>query len=145
MNKPSGLSVPSRNIFRRGPMYAAALMALFAVTACGDVTGPSESTEAETQTVVANGPALGGIISGESARLIPSVTKNAGGDELSASLDQLTAALQAGLGNESRAAITRFNTAMDQFVTTIDNPDIAAELAALRHAVDVIREAVDAR
>lgn len=145
MNNSSGSSArlngtPSRMRKYVGP---ATLVALLAVNACGDVTGPSEAPDA--QTVVANGPALGGLISGESARLIPSVTKNAGRDELSASLDQLTAALQAGLGNESRAAITRFNTAMEQYVTSIDNPDVAAELSALQHAVQVVRDAVEAR
>ena len=47
--------------------------------------------------------------------------------------------------SESRAAITRFNTVMDQYETSIDNPDVAAELSALRHAVDVVRDAVEAR
>jgi hypothetical protein len=66
-------------------------------------------------------------------------------DELTASLEQLTAALQAGLGIESRAAITRFNSVMDQLTMSVDNPDVAAELSALRHAVEVVREAVEAR
>ena len=143
MKKPSGSLAPQARFTARVRRFAgpATLAAMLVVSACGDVTGPSEDTE----TVLANGPALGGLISGESARLIPSVTQNAGRDELSASLDQLTAALQAGLGNESRAAITRFNTAMDQYETSIDNPDVAAELSALRHAVDVVRDAVEAR
>jgi hypothetical protein len=145
MKTPGGSANPQGKFFSHvgrivGP---ATLAAMLTVSACGDATGPSEASE--TQTVLANGPALGGLISGESARLIPSVTKNAGRDELSASLEQLTAALQAGLGNESRAAITRFNNVMDQYLTSVDNPDVAAELSALRHAVEVVRDAVEAR
>ena len=123
----------------------AALATTLALSACGDVTGPSEGPDTDAQTVLANGPALGGLISGESARVMPSVTKNAARDELTASLDQLSSALQAGLGNESRAAISRFNTVMNQFMTSVDNPDVAAELSALRHAVEVVTEAVEAR
>jgi hypothetical protein len=122
----------------------AALALLLAVSACSDLTGPGEGPDAE-QTVVANGPALGGLIAGESARVLPTVTKDAAHDELTASLDQLSSALQAGLGNESRAAIARFNLVIDQFENPTSNPDIAAELAALRHAVDVVREAVETR
>jgi hypothetical protein len=144
MKRPSGSPpMQGNSLSRIGRLVGAAtLAAVLTVSACGDVTGPSES---EPQTVVANGPALGGLISGESARLIPSVTKNAERDELTASLDQLTAALHAGLGIESRAAITRFDSVMDQLATSVDNPDIAAELAALRHAVEVVRESVEAK
>jgi hypothetical protein len=122
-------------------IIASATVAL-ALSACSDATGPSDS---DSQTVVANGPALGSLISGESARILPTVARTAARDDVADALDELTAALQAGLGNESRAAIARFNTVVDQFVNSTDNPDIAAEMAALKHSVEVVREAVETK
>jgi hypothetical protein len=147
MKKPIGSPTLWKYVQSRLRKFAgpATLAAVLGVSACSDATGPSQANDSDTQTVLANGPALGGLIAGESSRLIPSVTKGAASDDLSATLGELTAALQAGLGNESRAAITRFNTVMDQLATSVDNPDVAAELSALRHAVDVVREAVEAR
>lgn len=123
----------------------AILAAVIAVGACSDATGPSRDTDTETQSVLANGPALGGLISNESARVLPGVTSGVGREELVASLNELSAALHAGLGNESRAAVTRFYEAVDRFEVSVNNPNVAAELGALRHAVEVVQEAVAAK
>lgn len=142
MRKPGSGAQKSPSSTRRY-IVLATLVAGVGVSACSDVTGPGNDSDLDT--VIANGPALGGLISNESARVLPSVTPNAGHDELVASLDHLTAALHAGLGGESRAAISRFTTVVDQYANSTDNPDVAAELAALRHAVEVVREAVEAK
>jgi hypothetical protein len=142
MMKP-GIGDGKSVVRARRRVGVAALAALVTLGGCGDVTGPSENSELET--VVANGPALGGLISNESARVLPSVLPAGGRDELTASLEHLASALQAGLGGESRAAISRFTAVVDQYANATDNPDVAAELAALRHAVEVVREAVEAK
>jgi hypothetical protein len=117
-----------------------ALTTLLAASACSDITGPNETPAEEI--VLANGPALGQLVAGESARIIPSVTRNSERDRLELTLEDLTEALDAGLVSRVRLALADLDVALDRFETSISSQDAAADLAAIKHAIDIVREAV---
>jgi hypothetical protein len=117
-----------------------ALTALLSASACSDMTGPSEAPGDEI--ILTNGPALGALVAGESSRIIPSVSPGAQRDRLAVSLEQLSDALDRGLASRVNVALADLEVALNRFETSISSQDAAAELAAIRHAVDIVREAM---
>jgi hypothetical protein len=118
--------------------------AVFAVSACSDATGPNSADDQVTAAASYDGAMLSSLVANESGRILPTLHRNSNRNDIAASLQRLSAALRARADGQARVALAQFNDAVARFDAANEgDADGAADLGALRLAVDAVRDVLE--